>query len=271
MIEFKWNRYNKNDNPIIKDVEIEELAQILVKDYKDSLLKEPGKINAYHFLESYLGATIEFKYIYYGQYEEPIWGMVAFNNGDVLKIFDRENLCTRLIELKEKTVVIDLDITEGKEGLELFTCLHEGGHLWMHPRVFRRNEDQLSLFDMEEKKSVICCRRENIEGYGKKNGLSTDEYFREHQANVFAAAIAMPLPMFRYAASNILKEAGIKEGRIVLGVDSDYDMFAEWVFPGKIAEIFGVSKKAAEIKLKKFGYIIDRETYERELEQVRLI
>ena len=55
----------------------------------------------------------------------------------------------------------------------------------------------MSLFDFmnpDMPKSVICCRKTNIED--RKNKLVTQEDFREHQANVFAAAITMPRRIF---------------------------------------------------------------------------
>jgi hypothetical protein len=137
MIEFKWSKVDKKNNntPIIKDVEIDELAEMLLKDYKPQLLKEPTPINHLHFLESYLGANIEFMDIYYEK--KPIWGATAFNDEEYLKVFDRENCRTGYRELRSRTIVIDNYVMkEGKEGLGLFTGLHEGGHLWLHPGVY---------------------------------------------------------------------------------------------------------------------------------------
>ena len=47
MIEFKWSKVDKNNNntPIIKDAEIDDLAEMLLEDYKPQLLKEPTPIN----------------------------------------------------------------------------------------------------------------------------------------------------------------------------------------------------------------------------------
>jgi hypothetical protein len=59
VIEFRWSKMDKQDNtPILKDTEIDELAEMLLADYKPQLLKEPTPINHLHFLESYLGANI---------------------------------------------------------------------------------------------------------------------------------------------------------------------------------------------------------------------
>ena len=92
MIEFKWSKVDaKNSNtPILKDSDIDDLAEMLLQDYKPKLLHEPSKINYWHFLESYLGATVEVHDIYYEEEAGPIWGATAFNE-EVLRIFDREH------------------------------------------------------------------------------------------------------------------------------------------------------------------------------------
>jgi hypothetical protein len=59
VIEFRWSKVDKKDNtPILKDTEIDELAEMLLADYKPQLLKEPGQVDGLHFLEFYLGATV---------------------------------------------------------------------------------------------------------------------------------------------------------------------------------------------------------------------
>ena len=195
MIEFRWSKVDKKDNtPILKDTEIDGLAETLLADYKPQLLKEPGQVDGLHFLEFYLGATVRFMDVYYDEDEEPIWGATSFNDAEHLKVFDRENMRIKAEKLNRRTIVIDNYVMQkGKEGLGLFTGLHEGGHLWLHPGVFTEpdNSGQLSLFKDEEPKirQVVCCRHNNIESFGRKKVLKTAEDFREHQADYFASAI----------------------------------------------------------------------------------
>lgn len=264
MIEFKWSKVDKNNNntPIIKDAEIDELAEMLLEDYKPQLLKEPTPINHLHFLESYLGANTEFMDIYYEG--KPIWGATAFNDEEYLKVFDRENYRTGFRKLTSRTVVIDNYVMkEGKEGLGLFTGLHEGGHLWLHPGVFTEsdNSGQLSFFKDEGPRirPVVCCRKDNIESFGRKKVLKTAEDWREHQADYFASAIAMPKSTFIPLALEILKSNGITDGRVITGIDWQHDWFAEVEFPKLITEAYGVSKQAASIKLRKFGFIVAKD------------
>ena len=263
MIEFRWSKMDKQDNtPILKDTEIDELAEMLLADYKPQLLKEPTPINHLHFLESYLGANIEFMDIYYE--DKPIWGATAFNDQEYIKVFDRENCRVGVRKLTNRTIVIDNYVMqEGKEGLGLFTGLHEGGHLWLHPGVFTApdNSGQLSLFKDEKPKirPVVCCRHNNIESFGRKKALVTSEDFREHQADYFASAIAMPKSTFIPLALEILNLNGITGGRVITGIDWQHDWFAEEEFPRLIAGVYGVSKQAAFNKLRKFDFIVAKD------------
>jgi hypothetical protein len=86
LIEFRWSKVDKRNNntPIISDAEIDELAEIILGDYKPQLLQEPRKIKFEHFLESYLGANLEYKHIYYEENKERILGVTAFNREKLL-------------------------------------------------------------------------------------------------------------------------------------------------------------------------------------------
>ena len=262
MIEFKWSKVDaKNSNtPILKDSDIDDLAEMLLQDYKPKLLHEPSKINYWHFLESYLGATVEVHDIYYEEEAGPIWGATAFNE-EALKIFDREHSRISHIRVGRGSIIMDNSVMEdGKEGLALFTGLHEGGHWWLHPGVFTRNHKQLSLFGEATTPSVVCCRRPQIENSCKKRSFKTGEEWREHQANYFASAVAMPKATFIPFCQSYLKEAGICEKRIVTGIDHRLDRIAFFDLPFRVTEVYGVSMQAATVKLKKFGLIADKKS-----------
>jgi len=273
LIEFRCSKVDRKNNntPILKDKEIDDLAELILSDYKPNLLKEPAQINYLHFLESYLGATLEFHDIFYGVDERPILGATAFND-EILKIFDRENMCASDIPINNRTIILDNSIMEkGKEGLALFTALHEGGHLWMHPGVYNRAKGQLSLFESLATRPVICCRKENIENFGNIGGFRTAEDWREHHADYFASAIAMPKSTFIPFVKGALKSAGICGDSIVTGTDIETDWFANQRLPRRISEVYGVSRQAALIKLKKFGFIIDIKSFEEQQSQHTLL
>jgi Zn-dependent peptidase ImmA (M78 family) len=274
LIEFRWNSVDKRNNntPIISDAEIDELAEIILGDYKPQLLQEPRKVKYEHFLESYLGANLDYRHIYYEEDEGRILGVTSFNNREKLPVFDQEKMCLDTVKLKKNSIVLDFYVTEeGREGLELFTGLHEGGHLWMHQGVYARNEMQMSLFGHDaELKSVTCCRRTDIENFGRKGGYRTAEQWREHHADYFASAIAMPNATFFPLVQEILKSQGITDGQIIQDTGFEEDFLAKEILPDIISETYGVSRTAAYVKLRKTGFVVDHENVNKEKKQLRI-
>jgi len=246
--------YDNHNTPVLFDREIDEFAHAVLADYKPHLLAEPGTVNYMHFLESYLGATIEFHDIYSDEPDQPILAMTVFSGGKV-RVFDRENECISYVNVAERTVIIDNAVVKpGKEGFALFTGLHEGGHITMH-------WDAYSLMAGDEPEMgdgfapVVCCRRESIENAVKDRSIRSSAGWREHHADYFAAAIAMPNATFKPFVHGILRKNSYYKSSITLGRDMDMDILAEDLIPDAITEVFGVSKRAARIKLRKTGFV----------------
>ena len=72
-----------------------------------------------------------------------------------------------------------------------------------------------------------------------------------------AAALAMPNMTFIPFVNQLMREYKIRKGHITLGQDDDLDILAGELLPERVTEIYGVSKRAALIKLKKSGFVID--------------
>jgi hypothetical protein len=264
LITLKIQRVDRRNNntPVLYDREIDEFAHVVLTDYKPELLREPGAIRFEHFLESYCGHTILYKDIYSDDPERPIFGATAFRDG-VLKVFDRENTRIKNIKVPGNTVIMDNFVMQpGKEGLALFTGLHEGGHILIHPGVYADGfcDGQISLFD-DPMPPIVCCRRESVESFGRKRKNRTPKEWREHHADYFAAAIAMPNATFIPFVNRLLREHGYRKKHIILGRDGDLDILAEELMPNYIAEVYGVSRQAAFVKLKKSGFVVDEQTH----------
>jgi len=272
MVDLNCRRFDRqsNNTPILSNKEIDHFAHAVLADYKPTLLQEPGKIRFEHFLESYLGATVVYYDIWSDDPERPIWGATAFKDEE-LKVFDRENMCTTTICIPARTVVIDNSvIADGEGGRALFTGLHEGGHLLIHPGVYAAEcEEQISLID-NSLSPVVCCRRNNIENFGTVKRTKTAAEWREHHADYFAAALAMPNATFIPFAGRLLHKYEVRKGRIVTGVDEDLDYLAEELLPEEISEVYGVSKRAAFVKLKKSGFVMDKKAYEYDSAQLTM-
>lgn len=264
MIDFHCSKRHKDLTPIVKDVEIQEYAETLLQDYKPKLLQEPGKINPLHFVESYLEATIDYQDIYYPENSPAIAGATVFNDDRIL-VFDREANCIRPIKVDANTILIDNSTMEdGKEGFAAFTVLHEGGHLCLHPAVYRRIGGQLSFFDdHKDGDHVVCCRRSSLEGgCARRSKLTTQEDFREHQANVFAAAVAMPRQTFIPAAQDLIRKCGFRDGIYVTPeiMDWDYTLGISAI-EETLSALFGVSKSAANVQMRRLGLLMTEREY----------
>ena len=253
------DRHNHN-TPVLFDREIDEFAHAVLADYKLALLREPGTVRYEHFLESYLGVTLLYQDIYSEDPKRPIFGATAFRDSK-LRVFDKENHRIKRIAVEANTVVLDNFIMQpGKEGLAAFTGFHEGGHILLHSGVYINNTD-------DTLEPLVCCRRENVEVFGRKRPKRTPKEWREHQADYFAAAIAMPNATFGPFVRSVLREHGVWKRSITLGNDSDLDILAEEILPLCISEVYGVSKQAALIKLKKSGIVVEERDYGRNAKQ----
>ena len=245
MITMKITRFRQDDDntPIISNKEIEDFAYDVLADYNPKLLREPGTINYEHFIESYLGVEIIYRDIYYKKNTPQIHGITVFRDG-IVKVFDWENRRVAYPIVRANTIILDNSITDNS-GLAMFTGLHETGHIFMHKNVF-------SIF----RAGQICCRKEN-ERKSIKNPLEwTAEEWREHHANHFAGAIAMPDTTFIPFVNKVMREYGVYKRSIVLGQNKDLDILAKYLLPDSISEVYGVSREAALTKLKKKEFVL---------------
>jgi Zn-dependent peptidase ImmA (M78 family) len=256
MIKFLPRKINMQDRrtPVMYDREIDELAQAILADYKPELLREPGKFSMEHFIENYLEAELQYYDIYSDDPDHPTLALTTFTDGNV-NIFDRENKRVTPIYIPARTVIIDNEVMkDGQEGRALFSGSHEGGHLVIHWSVFV-DEYGMPYESRDGTASVISCRRDNIESFGTGKKERSPADWREHQADYFAAAITMPNATFRPVVHRFLRENNIYTAHIVADGSSDLDILANDLMPEYISEVYGVSKRAALIKLRKSGFI----------------
>lgn len=252
MIEFKWSKVHRPDQtPIIKDVEIEDLVEELLKDYKPQLLEQPMPVNPEHFAETYMGIDIEYQRI--ASPDNNVVGAMVFND-ECLPVY-REDGTVHLIRVPANTIVIHEDTAcdDKLHRFMRFTILHECGHAWMHANVYRRKS--LSLFGASEiNKQMVKCFRSYLTC--SKRSLVTEEDFREHQANVFAAAIAMPRATFVPYAKRLLRQYGL-DGRYSSQYVGDSKTFQDTynIFLSNLAKAYDVSCQSVDIKLHKLGLV----------------
>ena len=265
MISFRCTRKDRTGTPVLYNSEIWEFAEEQIRDYRPALLKEPGKFNAFHFLESYLGANLEYQDIYYREGECPIAGATVFSDGYV-RVFDRESQCIRPIFVPAGTILIDnATIARGNEGFAAFTALHEGGHFNLHSQVFSQNADQMGLFERStQNPKSICCRHQTVEQVSSRYCRRfTPEWTRERQANVYAAFAAMPRPTFIPYAKDLIRNAGFKKGIFVDDPSSGWEgMYTLDKICDELAATYGVSRTAARVHLTELGLLMPKYKYD---------
>lgn len=256
MIPFKCRGWDSTWTPFIRKEEIWEYAEKVVEDYKPSLMKDPEPLNVPHFLESYLGATLDYQDIYYDRTDDPIAGATIFNDSRI-RVFDREGQCTRTIRVPAGTIIIDNSTVElGNKGFEAFTGLHEGGHFLMHNEAYRKRPVRGGCYRQTKTSSVVCCRRSTMYGKLRESGPPTPEQIREQQANIFAAFAAMPRQTFVPLATELIRERGNTEGYLY-GDEGDFDIDTDLEYIcGKLMEVYGVSFTAAKIHLKELDLFV---------------
>jgi hypothetical protein len=111
-----------------------------------------------------------------------------------------------------------------------------------------------------------------IVSFGKRGGgYRTPGQWREHHADYFASAIAMPNATFIPLIQEELKSQGITDGRVVEDAGFDEHFLARDVLPDIISVTYGVSRSAAYVKLRKTGFIVDEKMVEGEKKQLRIL
>ena len=271
MIEFSCSRTSEDLTPVIRDIEIAKFAQCVLYDYRPELLTytsygddpyyEPALLDPYDFANNYLGSNIEVHDIYTESDKDVIAGAAVFNLQKV-KVFDKEHMCTREILVPPGTILLDSETTKNwHKGFEFFTIMHEVGHLMLHQRVYRIGPMQgfYTTGNVPDASGdVVLCMRSNI---GRSSGgLKTNEDFREHQANTFAASMLMPPRLFIPYVQKQMKQFNRFDDELMVTHTINDGSREYWRYRDVVrltAKQFGVSTRAAEVQMTKYGLQAD--------------
>ena len=254
MIELQTN-YSLSGVPYITYDALDAYAETVVADFAPSLLQTPGIINAERFLEYYLGLQTEYHRICY---DRKVLGMTAFNSG-YLQVANEKTGSPEPMPVRKGTVIIDTSLTTKRNLPRLrFTTMHEGSHWLIHRKAFAENNPcgPVGVY-----KNQYLAAKEGRIDYSRSLKERTDIDIIERQADFLSSAILMPRPALREAFRMFFRLWGEKPRRIIKGGNNPTDDCFAVRLPEYVANLFGVSKRAALIRLEKLTAIVNAKVW----------
>jgi len=168
---------------------------------------------------------------------------------------DEQSGQSEKIPVEKGTVIINPSLLAKRNIPRLrFTMLHEGSHWLLHKQAFAEDNPFGPAGKYENQ---YIAAKEGRFDYSRSTKEDTDIARMERQADFLASAILMNRPALRIAFKEFFKTYDEKPRRIIRGASAMDDCFAK-LLPEYVAKIFGVSKRAALIRLEKLTGIVDK-------------
>ena len=250
MIELKTS-YSLSQIPYLSYEALDEYAEELVRDFAPDALQSPSILDVDKFLEYYLKLAVDYRRICL---DRKIMGITAFNDGTV-EVMNEETGLSENLPVKTGTVIIDPSLLVKRNVPRLrFTMLHEGSHWLLHKKAFAEDNPfgPAGIYENQ----FIAAKEGRID-YSRSQKENTDIERMERQADFLSAAILMNRPALRIAFKDFFKFYGEKPRRIFRGTSMMDDCYAQQL-PEYVAKNFGVSKRAALIRLEKLTAIVNK-------------
>jgi Zn-dependent peptidase ImmA (M78 family) len=241
--------YSFSRIPYITQDALDSFAEQVIRDFAPETLAAPTQLDAERFIEYYLKMQIEYKRL---SYTRQVLGMTAFNAG-FLNVIDEYSGRPVKIAVSEGTVIIDPLLMQKRNApRRRFTFMHEGAHWILHREAFAENNPFGSPGVFENQ--FLAAKAGRID-YSRSLKERNDNERIERQADFFASAMLMPKSTLRMAYRDFFRCFGEKPRRIVRGQSELDNLFAKQM-PDYVARIFGVSRRAALIRLEKLNSVV---------------
>ncbi|MDR1439324.1 MAG: ImmA/IrrE family metallo-endopeptidase [Clostridiales bacterium] len=235
--------------PYITNGALDAYAESVVADFAPERRDAPGPLDAESFVEYYLGLPIEYRRV---SYDRRVLAMTAFNAGFV-QVADELTGMPEPMPVMAGTVVVDTSLATKRNLPRLrFTLMHEAAHWLLHRPAFAE-DNPFGAPGIYE--SQCLAAKEGRIDYSRSQKERTDIERIERQADFLASALLMPRPALRRAYRDFFRICGEKPRRLVRGASPMDDCLAKQL-PEYSAGIFGVSKRAALIRLEKLAAIV---------------
>lgn len=247
---------SKTGVPILSKDEIDAYAMSLLAEYDKGLVGSVQPVPIEDIVECHLSLDVDYKHL---SLDESILGQMTFSDG-YTKVFNLKTGEEEFIRTNKGTIIVEDNLLqdERQEGRLRFTYAHEASHWVLHRHRYETNENQGSLFDENVEAAAVRCLSRNIENdrvFSRLKGkTATDEDWLEWQADYMASAILMPKRPFLAASYSLLKAYNSRKNYIYLDEQPcNISMYMSVV--DHLASLFNVSKRAAQIRLAKFGLV----------------
>jgi Zn-dependent peptidase ImmA (M78 family) len=243
--------YSFSQIPYISYEALEDYAESVIADYAPERLTDPAPIDVEDFIKNYLGLEIAFHKI---SYDSKVLGLTVFHD-DFIHALDKRTGLTAAVPVNAGTVVIDTSLKTKRSIRRFrFTCTHEGSHWLLHRKAFAV-DNLLGVEGVFDNKSLAAKKGRNDYSRTKREKTDTDRM--ERQADFLAAAILMPKKALRIAYRMFFDGIGEKSRVVVRSANQDEEILAKRL-TAFIADVFGVSRPAALIRLEKLHAIVDK-------------
>lgn len=241
--------YPKDANGIyrLSRRDIEQIASDTLREFYPENLRTPSIINPDDFLDQ-KGLILKVNPI--GTPNSGIEGCMVMVETAEIPYLDENNREAKLVEPYGTMIISPTLEAPNMQARRRFTIVHEAGHWDLHRDYFYWVAQRFESVSREYQ-DQIAMRKAKFEEY--KNEQEKQVPFLEWQANAYAAAILMPEKVFTSYAKEMFSSAGNKADKLVLSNENDQRILKETI--DKIASAFGVSHKAAEVRLDKLGLI----------------
>lgn len=218
---------------VLSKRDIDNESVVFLKENSPNSLQKLGMLDLESIAELKLGLKIEYQKL---DEDGELLGMTIFKTGYV-DVFDENNtICKKKFE-KGTIVLNEMLINNLKlQGRYQFTLAHEIGHWILHRKEFIEDQNQINLFNIvantTENNYIKCLNRDVVYNKVVASKLKTDLDWLEWQANYFGASILMPRRLIKQYYLDNCNSKDIKQ------------------MSKEISEICGVSKQAAEIRIR---------------------
>ena len=206
------------------DMEIEELAEGLMRQYLGKLREVPLQVDIEGFLTGFLKLPLKYR-----SFAEDDFGKIGYISDGVTPLRVMSERCPIREVFPKGTVVLEKFLqNRGEEGRKRFTIAHEAGHYIMDRTVamasFHREYDREHTYSPQELKELLS--------------------FQETRVDRLAAALLMP----RFMVYEVLKRFAVSELIPIFG--NNLLRLSDKMLVQKMAGVMGVSYTAFLIRLK---------------------